>query len=261
MKQWNGLLLREWLPIKWQMIGSFILFGLGLVGLPLFVSTFVEGFKVNSFEIATVLCFVWAAFSVFVPLFTFFMLFYRDMKKPDLWLHSTASIYQLVGVKMVVAILVGLASLLLSVVVVAIWYVLTNQPFIVFDELLFYGSLFISAVFLGSICLLLVGFFFVVLDQLMKPFVKGFSIVITLLLFILSVRLHSIFVSSRFYEMFILQGKLDMMDFKNQQIDLQESYFEITGTTFYIGEWVFDFACLLVFFIVGAMLLEKKVRR
>ncbi|GKV55251.1 hypothetical protein NCCP2222_11980 [Sporosarcina sp. NCCP-2222] len=261
MKQWNGLLLREWMPIKWQMISSFILFGLGLLGLPFFLGSFLEILQADSFEIATVLCFVWAAFSVFVPLFTFFMLFYRDMKKPDLWLHSTASIYQLVGVKMVVAILVGLASLLLSVVVVAIWYVFTNQPFIVFDELLFYGSLFISAVFLGSISLMFVGFFFVVLDQLMKPYIKGFSVVVTLLLFILSVRLYSIFVSSQFYEMFILQGKLDMMNFKNHRIDLQDSYFEITSTTFYIGEWVFNLACLLLFFIIGAMLLEKKVRR
>ncbi|QTD39977.1 hypothetical protein [Sporosarcina sp. Te-1] len=261
MKQWNGLLLREWLPIKWQMIGSFILFGLGLVGLPLFFSSFVGLFNASSFEIATVLCFVWAAFSVFVPCFTFFMLFYRDMRKPDLWLHSTASIYKLVGVKMVLATLVGLASLLLSVVVVAIWFVFTKQPYILFDELLFYGSLFISVVFLGSICIMIIGFFFVVLDQLIKPYIKAFSVVITLLLFILSMRLYTIFVSSRFYEMVILRGKLDLLNFKNQRIDLQNSYYEITGTTFYIGEWIFEIACLLVLFIVGAMLLEKKVRR
>ncbi|MBB4824610.1 hypothetical protein HNO89_001834 [Sporosarcina luteola] len=261
MKQWNGLLLKEWLQVKWQLIGSFILFGLGLVGLPLFLSSVVGLLNASPFEIATVVCFVWAAFSIFVPFFTFLMLFYRDMRKPDLWLHSTASIYKLIGVKMVLSTLVGLASFLLAVVVVAIWFLFTKQPFILFDELLFYGSLFISVVFLGSICIMIIGFFFVVLDQLVKPYIKGFSFIVTLLLFLLSSRLYTIFISSRFYEIVILRGKFDVLNFKNQKINLQNSYYEITGTTFYIGEWIFELACLLLLFMVGAMLLEKKVRR
>ena len=105
-----------------------------------------------------------------------------------------------------------------------------------------------------------IGFFFWVIDRLMKPYLKGFSIVATIILFFISSRLYGQFVLSELYEKLILIGPIDLMKIKNPKINVEFIYFEHTETFFYTGEIVFDMFFTVAMFIVAAVLFEKKVR-
>lgn len=259
MKQWNGLLQKEWVQWRGQMIVLVFLLLAGLFILPYFAAVLTVG-EVSVFEITMVISFVAAGACILVPVVAFSMMFNKDMKRPDLWFHSTASTVKLVAVKMVMSAGMGLAYLLVTVLVVAIRYAFTPQPEAIFNELLFYGSLLIGAVFIASIQFMVYGFFFIVIDQLLKPFLKGFSFVVTLILFIISVRLYGEVTSSYFYENFIQVGSFDLMSIKNPAIDLQYDYFTVTNTVLYAGEILVAVLFTVGVFYLAVALFEKRVR-
>jgi len=105
-----------------------------------------------------------------------------------------------------------------------------------------------------------IGFFFWVMDRLMKPYLKGFSIVATIIIFLVASRLYGLFVLSELYEKLILIGPIDLMKIKNPKIDVDFVYFDHTETFFYTGEILFDLFFTVVLFIIAAVLFEKKVR-
>ncbi|HEX5564584.1 MAG TPA: hypothetical protein VFX34_06465 [Sporosarcina sp.] len=259
MKQWNGLLQKEWVQWRGQIIVLIFLLLAGLLILPYFAGLLAVG-EVHVFEITMIISFVAAGACILVPVIAFSMMFNKDMKKPDLWFHSTASTVKLVVVKMVMSAGVGLAYLLVTVLVVAIRYALTPQPEDIFNELLFYGSLLVGGVFLASIQFMVYGFFFIVIDQLLKPFLKGFSFVVTLILFIISARMYGEVTGSNFYEKFVRVGGFDLMSLKNPKIDLQYDYFTITNTVLYAGEIIFNVLFTVGLFCLAMALFEKRVK-
>ncbi|WP_432362471.1 hypothetical protein [Sporosarcina sp. UB5] len=259
MKQWNGLLQKEWIQWRGQIIVIVILLLSGLFILPSFAGVLANG-DVSSFEMTMFISFVAAAACIFVPVIALAMMFNKDMKIPDLWLHSTASTMRLVSVKMAMSAGMGLAYLLIPVIVVAVRYALTPQPEAIFGELLFYGSLLIGTVFLGSIQVMVYGFFFIIIDQLLKPLLKGFSFVVTLVLFVISVRVYGEVTSSSFYEKFIQVGGFDLLAMKNQQIDVRYGYFTFTNTVQYAGEIMFAVLFTGGLFFLTITLFDKKVR-
>jgi len=259
VKQWNGLLHKEWVQWRGQIIVVIFLLLAGLFILPYFAGVLAVR-EVPVFEITLIIGFVAAGSCILVPVIAFSMMFNKDMKRPDLWFHSTASTVKHVAVKMVMSAGMGLAYLLVTVLVVAIRYSITPQPEAIFNELLFYGSLLISTVFLASIQFMVYGFFFIVIDQLLKPFLKGFSFVVTLILFIISVRIYGEVTGSDFYEKFIQVGSFDLMSLKNPMIDLQYDYFTVTNTVLYAGEIIFAVLFTVGLFYLAIALFEKRVK-
>ncbi len=259
VKQWNGLLRKEWVQWRGQIIVVVFLLLAGLFILPYFAGVLVAG-EVSVFEMTMVIGFVAAGACILVPIIAFSMMFNKDMKRPDLWFHSTASTVKLVAVKMVMSSGLGLAYLLVTAFVVAIGFAITPQREAIFNELLFYGSFLIGGVFLASIQFMVYGFFFIVIDQLLKPFLKGFSFVVTLLLFIISIRIYGEVTASDFYGKFIQVGGFDLMSIKNPVIDLQYNYFTVTDTILYTGEIIFAVLFTVGLFYLAIALFEKRVR-
>ena len=259
MKQWNGLMKKEWVTMKWPLLGSAFLGIIILSFFPLMISKFL-GVEVHVFEIALVICFIWAGASVLAPVSALFIMLEREMKRPDVWLHSTASIFKLVGSKVFFASLIGIAGLLIPTIVLAVQYALFNSTMAVFDDLFFFGSIFIVLIFAVSIIFMSIGFFFWVIDRLMKPYLKGFSIVVTIILFFISSRLYTLLALSEFYKKLTLIGPIDLMKIKNPKINVEFMYFEQTQTFFYTGEILLDAFFTVAMFIVAAVLFEKKVR-
>ncbi|WP_339252888.1 hypothetical protein NSQ43_03025 [Sporosarcina sp. FSL W8-0480] len=259
MKQWNALLQKEWVQWRVQIIVLVFLMLTGLFMLPTFAKILVAG-EVPVFEITMIISFVAAGACVFVPVIAFATMFNKDMKVPDLWLHSPASTSKLIGVKLFMAAVIGFVYLLVPVAVVAIRYLFTSQPEVIFSELLFAGVLLISAVFVTSIRFMVYGFFFIVIDQLLKPFLKGFSLVITLILFVISARIYGEVTNSVFYDRFIKIGSFDLLEIKSSNIEISYDNFLFHNTVLYVGEIAFA-----VFFTIGVLylaitLFEKKVR-
>lgn len=259
MKQWNGLMKKEWVTMKWPLLVS-ALFGIIVLSLfPLLISRFF-GFEVHVFEIALVICFIWAGASVLAPVIALFIMLEREMKRPDVWLHSTASIFKLVGSKAFFASLIGAVGLLIPTIVLATQYALFNSTIASFHDLFFFGSIFIVLIFAVSIIFMSTGFFFWVIDRLMKPYLKGFSIVVTIVLFFVASRLYSLLALSEFYKKLTLIGPVDLMKIKNPKINVEFMYFESTQTIFHTGEILLDAFFTVAMFIVAAVLFEKKVR-
>lgn len=259
MMQWNGLLKKEWVTMKWPLLVG-ALFGILVMSFfPLLINRFL-GVEVEVFEVALVMCFIWAGASVLAPVTALFTMLEREMKRPDVWLHSTASIYKLVGAKALMASLIGAVGLLIPTIVLAVQYALFKSATITFNDLFFFGSIFIVLIFAVSIIFMSIGFFFWVIDRLMKPFLKGSSIVATIILFFISSRIYSLFTLSEFYKKGLLIGPIDVMKIKNPLINVEFIYFEHMMTLFYSGEILFTIFCTVAMFIIAAVLFEKKVR-
>lgn len=259
MKQWNGLLKKEWVIMKWPLLVSTLLGTIVMSFVPHLIVNFI-GIEAHVFEVALVICFIWAGASVLAPVIALSIMLVREMKRADVWLHSTASIFKLVGVKVFFATLIGAVGLLIPTTVLAVQYALFNSTTFIFDDLLFFGSIFIVVIFAVSITFMSIGFFIWVIDLLMKPYLKGFSIVATIIILLISSRLYAKFVLSELYEKLILIGPIDIMKIKNPKINVDFVYFDHTETFFYTGEILFDLFFTVVMFIVAALLFEKKVR-
>ena len=89
---------------------------------------------------------------------------------------------------------------------------------------------------------------------------KGFSIVVTIILFLISARVYGQFALSELYQKLVLIGPIDLMEIKNPKINVDFIYFEHTETLFYTGEILFNMFFTVAMFIVAAVLFEKKVR-
>ncbi|KAA0948748.1 hypothetical protein FQ087_17310 [Sporosarcina sp. ANT_H38] len=259
MKQWNGLLKKEWVMMKWPLLVSALLGIIVMSFVPHLIANSL-GFGEHVFELALVICFLWAGASVVAPVITLFIMLEKEIKRPDVWFHSTASIFKLVGSKAFFAILIGAVGLLIPTTILAVQFALFNTTTFIFNDLLFFGSIFIVIIFAVSITFMSIGFFFWVIDRLMKPYLRGFSIVVTIILFFVSSRLYSLLARTELYEKLILIGPIDLLKLKNPKINVEFIYLEHTETFFYTGEIIFDIFFTVVMFIVAAILFEKKVR-
>lgn len=259
MKQWNGLVRKEWLTVKWSLIVSALIAVIVMTVFPFLITGFL-GVEVHVFEFALVICFLWASASVLAPVVALFTTLGMEMKRPDVWLHSNASIFKLVGSKAFFAAMIGVAGLLIPTIVVAIQYAIFKSTIMSFDELLFFGTIFIVTIYAISITFMSIGFFFWVIDRLLKPFVRGFSIVITFGLFLISVRLYNQLVHTELYEKLVVVGPIDLLAISNPMTMMDFVYFDHTDMLFYTGEILFDLFFTVVLFVIAAVLFEKKVR-
>lgn len=259
MQQWNGLLRKEWVTMKNLVLVSALVAVAAMSFLPVVIVRFL-GTGVQVFEVALVFCFLWASASVLAPVIALFIMLERDMKRPDVWLHSNASIFKLIGSKVFFSMLIGIGGLLIPTIVLAIQYALFASSILTFDALLFYGSIYIVVLFVASISILCTGFLFWVLYRLMEPFIRGFSIPVTIILFFFSLFVIERIESWDLYNKVVKVGPIDLLQLKNPKLDVGNGYFELTGTTFYTGQIVFDVLFTAIMFIVATVLFEKKVR-
>ena len=259
MKQWNGMVRKEWVTMKWPLIVSALVAITVMAVFPFLITGFLAT-EVHVFEFALVICFLWAGASVFAPVTALFTMLGSEMKRPDVWLHSNASIFKLIGSKAFMALMIGVGGLLIPTTVLAVHYALSKSTMFSFDELLFFGTTFIVICFEASIVFMSVGFFFWVINRLQKPYVKGFSIVITIILFLISARVYGQFALSELYQKLVMVGPIDLLALKNPAIVMDFVYFDHTETLFYTGEILFSTFSTVALFVVAAVLFEKKVR-
>lgn len=259
MKQWNGLMRKEWVQWKWQLIFAIGLAIIALLVLPTVFGKITEDVEIV-FEMTMMISFMVMMVGMIVPVICFATMFNRDIKLPDLWLHTTASTYKLIGVKLLMAAFIGAISLLVPAAVVALRFAISGTQWVTFDELAFFGTSSLLFFFSISLMLLIVGFFFIVIDRLIKPFLKGFSIVVTGLLFVLSARLYGEVTASGLYDRVFHTGKLNLLEMKNTKLEIGESSSLYMNFDIYVGDVLFVTALSVILFFLAIKLFEKKVR-
>ena len=110
MKQWNGLMKKEWVAMKGWLYGTVGASILITLVIPYVVPMFLEG---NVDALISGLIPFWILVSLILPVFVILSSLKKEMGHPDIWLHSPVSIFKLFGSKAVFAALVGVVNLLL----------------------------------------------------------------------------------------------------------------------------------------------------
>ena len=141
------------------------------------------GLPLNTFENSLIISGTWFVASLFVGVGILYTSLEKEMKQPDIWLHSPAPIWQLVGIKAIFAIAVT-AIVVLNGVLLSISFLLSDAYGTIprFDGLLSMVSVMIS-IFLKSIYIMGFGFMFWSFYQVGRSRSKGLSVIFTTLLF------------------------------------------------------------------------------
>ncbi|WP_172370345.1 hypothetical protein [Sporosarcina jiandibaonis] len=239
MKQWNGLMRKEWLAMKGWFYGSLIMLLIAILFLLLASS---EELSVR--ELLSIFSTLWIVFSVVLPTMILLVSLNKEMHRPDIWLHSTAPTVKLFGVKMVFASIIGFVNILF--------------PFIIFLIVSKFSAVIVIMSFLLAIFSMCIGLFLGVLYQLLKPVVKGFSGPIVVMIFLFLSWLQARLAESAIYTKITYFGRL------NQEVayDIQkESFsFEFASMEIHTGELIIDTTLAVLFFIAATTLFDKKVR-
>lgn len=270
MKIWLGLLKKEWLIMRWGIISLalvnviVVLFGPILISRVFNVS---QEFFTETLELAG----IWLVFNVLTGVGVLLTSLSHEMKRPDAWLHSPVSMYQLVGAKAGFASAVTAFLLVLNGILVVMTFLSSNSVGMisVTDGLLFLLSVLI-AIFLNSILFMAIGFMIWSIYQVIHSRMENLSgLVIMSLLFL------GIVVGLSFSGKFgigrmianILQsikdfGPVKLTDaiFYNGRISYLFTGIVPEGIIVSIGSLLVGGLFTVLLFVAGSMLFEKKVR-
>ena len=259
MKQWSGLMKKEWFSMKewfYGVIGAAILC---ILIIPFGISLFYK--EVNPLGISFGISIFWTVSGVVIPTVVLLTSLGKEMQRPDTWLHSTASIRKLLGVKMTFAALVGGLNLLVSMAMLFIQLRFSTLPLeVTFKTIIQMGSLLIFALYVTSILIMCTGLFFGAIFQVIKPVVKGFTWPIIVILFLVTSWVTERITRTALYNK--IGGIGPVFGPEKGAFGLEEGnyIFEIEEIYFRTGDLLMDVIVAVILFIIATVLIEKKVR-
>lgn len=256
MKQWNGLMRKEWSAMKVWFYGSIITQICGVLILS-FASTFIME-EVRVIEILPIYSGIWGLLlSVILPTMVLLVSLNKEMHRPDVWLHSTAPTGKLFGVKALFASMIGFVNILFPLAIVLIESRLSGST-ASFVAVFQFGTTIALMFFLLSLFIMCIGLFLGVLYQLLKPIVKRFSGPIVVVIFLFLSWLQARLAELTIYTKITRFGQLN----QGVGFDLKQEKFlsAFADMKIYTGELLIDFALAFLFFMVAITLFEKKVR-
>lgn len=266
MKRLKGLMRKEWILHRWGILGPVFLNIAVVMAVPPLINR-ASDLPLNSFENSLIIAGTWFVFTMFMGVAFLFTSLEKELKQPDIWLHSPAPMWQLVGIKATFAVGVTALILVLNGVLLSISFIMSDAYGTIsrFDGALSLVSVMIS-IFLKSIYIMGFGFMFWSLYQIGRSRSKGLSVIFTTLLIFAGIITGSViaelFRSVQFLTTIKGFGsvKLTGLAFYNEH----NSYFFTEtvpdGTVFSVGGLLLYGALTLMFFAMGAKLFEKKVR-
>lgn len=255
MKQWNGLLKKEWYLMKEWFYGPIVGVILLVLLLPYGLSAFFKGAYATETLFATGM--VWMVTSVVMPTIILLISIGKEMQRPDTWFHSTASMRKIMGVKMVFAALIGLLNLLVAILI-AFNFVDTKE--LTLTQVSQISSMLLLSLFAASILFMGTCLLFGVIYQVIKPIVKGLSWPIIVFLFIGTTWFTAKITETDFYGE--IEGFGPKIGFNIEQVTLKEGglYMKLDALYFNTGAVLMDLVVTILIFFIATTLLEKKVR-
>ncbi len=245
---------KEWAHMKWRLVFFVFLINLLLFwGVSHLFLGAPEGF-LTSIQPMIGICFTLHMIMATTLLFDSLG---KEIGRPDIWLHSPASIRQLVGAKFVLVSLTVVCSLVVYGIVAGIAYVFGGfvSLWADVDLLLTVGVV----ILLNAVYVMALVFFFWSIYQVFRSRIGWFSILIIIVL--VNVWLYG-WALVWFTEVF--QKIMDMgpMYGPIQTVDLLmfNNYIIPGGTILTVGSLVLYGLLTLFYFVMGSMLFEKKVR-
>lgn len=182
----------------------------------------------------------------------------KDMGHPALWLHSSASMRQLVGAKFLLISLAVGCSLLIYGMISGISYYTGGGDVSVADNLLLSLSVY-AVIMLNAIYVMAIVFFFWSIYQVFRSRIGLFSIVVIIILVNIwligwgFVWFTEVFQTVK--EMVPMYGSIQDMD-----LLMFNNYIVPGGTILTIGSLILYGLLTVFYFVFGTILFEKKVR-
>ena len=186
MSRWKGLLWKEWIQARLGM-AFLVLAAVLSIGVVPFLLQRYAFHEVPVMNIAFIVMGFWVLALSYMPVVSLLVSLQADMKRPDIWLHSPAPSYVLVGVKAVFAVLMTVASMLFLFTVLA----LANGLVHLFSGgtglpegvpigwfMGFFAEVGTVSLFLGVMQMVL-GFLFWTIYQWLKKFTKIGAVILT----------------------------------------------------------------------------------
>ena len=259
MKQWNGLLKKEWSVMSGQFYATIVASILFTLLIPFGSTLFNWG--LNGLMLSFVLSIIWVLASLFIPTIMLLISLGKEMNRPDIWLHSTASIFKLFGSKTVFAGFVGFVNMAIPMLVIIVEsrYIDLLVDF-QFNTILELWGLLFFILYMVSLPIMCTGLLFGVLYQLIKPMIKGFSGPVVVILFLFSSWVLERVTSTTIYEKMTSLGPVIGLDKSIFKIAQENHFFEIDVTVVHTGPILMDVLFAVFSFIIAVVLFEKKVR-
>lgn len=248
-----GLLKKEWVLYRyWWLVAILIGFIFVYCG---------EYFYNQQFEITNsrLLFSSWVmVIGIFFVVIQFLASMHNDLKTKEIWLHSTSSITQLVGVKFIF-------TLGNSIIFISIFSIIGLIPPNVFNEATFVQLLFLRLftmifLFIEQCSFMLIVFLFLVFNIYLKNLFGRLAFIISVGSFILIMKLWTEFHESKLYEKIFYHGEIStnrLAEFLPQSYDsifnMMESFYMVEGLAFVIGYFLL--------YIFGTKWLEKVILR
>ncbi|WP_342507389.1 hypothetical protein [Sporosarcina sp. FSL K6-2383] len=240
MKRWGGLVRKEWVLMRWGIV-SFVLAFSAFIFLAYF-HAFQGVLETIVGDIQNTMVFIFllhmlAAVSWFLDSLN------KEMKRPDIWLHSPMSMWRLVG-----------AKVLFITIIISCSYLLCGTASIV-DGLALFFSVGV-VILLNAIYVMALVFFFWSIYQVFRSRIGWFFAVISMLVvFIVWAYAWGMIWFSSVFQTVKELGPL------NGMLPVMEINYIVPGVAILtIGNLILHGVMTTIYFAVGSMLFEKKVR-
>lgn len=262
MNKWKGLLIKEWFLMKRWVYATFVLNVLLTFVLPMVVTLYLRSKITLVSEGFTWLSPFWLLAVVMTPTIILMMSLGKEAVRPDIWLHSPSSVYELFGLKSLFSVIVGVANLCISLGLLMGTLSLRIAPFgFVYESGTFqFWLVYMGILFLAMIMIMCVGLFFSVIYLIIRPFTKKFSIVLTFGLLLGYLWIGNKVVNSSVYLTISRMGKFGAVKESRFNLADESIYFSVNESAFYVGQILLSIGLAGLLFIVAALLFEKKVR-
>jgi len=210
---------------------------------------------IESLEILFGVSIMWLTVGAGIPTVLFFLSFVKEMNRPDVWLHSTASTFKLFGSKAIFAGLVGAVNTVIVIVVSAVGLLVSGYQF---GPTFKAGLLLFTKLYMLSLLILCGGLFVGVLYQVIKQYAKRFTATVLVLLFWFSLWVVGKVESTAVYEKIKAFGPISGPREGVFHFGV-ESFFELDDIVFYTGDTLLGLVGGVLLF-AAAVTLFKKVR-
>lgn len=256
MKRFLGLLQKEWYLYRvWIFIsitlGLALIFGLPLLGEHYFKSPFTS--EELRFGLMNVILFVGSINAIA----QFFVSLRADIKVKEIWLHSSSSIYQLVGVKLLFTLC---WSVIFNFIFAGIG--IYNVPSILIgtaSELLLLQSFIALMTTLVFLSMNITCIFFYAFYLFLKRYIGRVAIVIVTVAFFMTFWLCFKFIELPIYATLFYHGEISLEPLINKFPTLTNGNVNMELSRYYVVEDLFMWAQIIVMYVVGTKWLEKVI--
>jgi len=261
VKQFRGLLMKEWIQMKgWLyvllLMGAFIL----VVGPTSLKRIFGLADSIGTIGFMTGLTLIFL--HSIVVLFMFLTTLGKDMARQDIWFHTPSSMFKLIVAKLIFSVFVVSVSIAFISTITFGYLSTTLENTTPKLDVVKFALLVDGATISGSIYVACIGFFFWVIYQTLRMKIRMLAGPITIVLFFfINYWWDKILASPFFTRTFNLMGEIPFQ--RLSASDLVEKTFSFdlyVGPSLQLGELLFIAITTILLFVLSVIWFDKKVR-